>query len=175
MQIIKESLKLSRRLNSVCGWLKWLFDVKVNDWIIQREWFPNDNFTFYITDFESLQWHPIALLGLSTVLGCFTQAGKRPGRWSHSTWQLLSLLCLLWATGLGFTLGKGREKADLDLLVLKLFKRKKAGKVYIFNEIGVLRACKWSCCWVGFLTASKLTKIIQVLTWVSWCWCLHCP
>lgn len=153
MQIIKESLKLSRRLNCVCGWLEWLFDVKVNDWIIQREWFPNDNFTFYITDFESLQWHPIALLGPSALFICFTPAGKCPGRWSHSTWQLLS--CLLWATGLGFPLGKGREKAALDLLVLGLFKRKKAGKAYIFSEIVFFHACKWSWCWVVFLSASK--------------------
>lgn len=72
MPIIKESLKRSRRLNCVCGWLEWLFDVKVNDWIIQRGWFPNDNFTFPITDFDLFQQHPIAQQEMGEELGSAT-------------------------------------------------------------------------------------------------------
>lgn len=106
MLIIKESLKLSRRLNCVCGWLEWLFDVKVNDWIIQREWFPNDNFTFPITDFDLLQQHPIAWREPGVALGSAAAFPSPSGTWSRNP-PLPGDPSLVW--GLEFFKGKGRE------------------------------------------------------------------
>lgn len=120
MLIIKESLKLSRRLNCMCGWLEWLFDVKVNDWIIQGEWFPNDNFTFPVTDFDLFQQQLIAQEELGEVLG---SAAAFP---SPSSTERCSELESTPAWQVTFV--------HPSLVGLGLFQRRKARKAFVLKE-----------------------------------------
>lgn len=154
MPIIKESLKLSRRLNCVCGWLERLFDVKVNDWIIQREWFPNDNFTFPITDFDLLQQHPIARRELGEALGSAAALPSPLGTQSQMPPRLGTDLPTPVTSGAwSFSKEKGRESI-------------------CFKQNGQF-LCQYNGFQLGCVSVAKHLETIWMLTGGQWHWHLH--